>query len=151
MGTVNHEVDRDEPPALLDDLVEEVCWRLIAGGEVARIAFVVDGRPELLPINYELMGDTVVLRTGEGSMLHSLGEGSRVVLEIDAVDSTNRTGWSVLVHGVTREIGDDLLPAVGNSLRPWAPGSKERWLWLVPDSITGRAISRPVPEGSHDA
>ena len=134
----------DEQLVMMDDLVEEVCWRLLAGAEVARIGFVVDGIPEMRPVNYELMGDTVVFRTAEGSLLHSLGEGAPVVVEVDQMDVSNRTGWSVLVHGVTREIGRELLPAVGKSLRPWAPGSKDRWLWVVPESISGRSISRPI-------
>ena len=66
---------------------------------------------------------------------------------LDDVDSSVETGWSVLVHGACAEIIDPkALEHVGSlGLRQWAPGSRGHWLRIVPSSVSGRAISREFP------
>ena len=48
------------------------CLRLLAGQTVGRLGFVVHGRPMVLPVNYVLVGDLIVFRTGEGWLAESL-------------------------------------------------------------------------------
>jgi hypothetical protein len=50
----------------------------------------------------------------------------------------------VIIRGNVEKLGNDLLPLVESSVHPWADGDKDRWLWLRPFQITGRAISRHV-------
>lgn len=142
---MDQQVLQDDQLVVMDDLVEKVCWDLVAGGEFARIGFVIDGKPWILPVNYRLMGQTVVFRTTEGSMLDALGNGAAVVVELDHVDQAALTGWSVLVRGTAQAISSDVLPVVDGSVHPWAPGDKDRWLWVLAEAISGRAISRHVP------
>ncbi|HET9539484.1 MAG TPA: pyridoxamine 5'-phosphate oxidase family protein, partial [Candidatus Limnocylindria bacterium] len=63
----------------------------------------------------------------------------------DGADTAVETGWSVLVRGVAREVTDvhERARLARLPLHPWAPGERDRWLRVVPTSVTGRAISRP--------
>jgi nitroimidazol reductase NimA-like FMN-containing flavoprotein (pyridoxamine 5'-phosphate oxidase superfamily) len=128
----------------IDDLVEEVCWHLLAGSRVGRIGFVADEQPWILPVNFVMRGRAVVFRTSEGSMLHGLGDGATVAVEVDHVDHAARTGWSVLARGRAWEVNDpeQIATFADGAVEPWAPGVRDRWLWVVPHSISGRAISR---------
>ena len=91
---------------------------------------------------------TIVLRTAARSSLDALDDGTPVVVEIDRLDEDRRVGWSVIVHGHISHIDDDVLTVVGDTVHPWAPADKVRWMWVIPHSITGRAISRPPAAAS---
>ena len=125
-----------------DDLVEDVCWRLVSTATIARVGFASDDGMQILPVNFALLGHMIVFRTAKGSMLDALGGGSPVVVEIDHVDPPNQVGWSVVVRGAVEKVNRDLLPLVGNSVHPWANGERDVWLWVRPQRITGRSISR---------
>ena len=128
----------------IDDLDEDVCWRLVGRAVVARVGFVLDGAPMILPVNFDLDGGTIVLRTAQTSLLEAVAGGAAVAFEIDGSDESAETGWSVLVSGRAEE----LTAAAERSqleklpLHPWAPGGRDRWIRIRPARITGRAISR---------
>ena len=132
----------------MDDLVEEVCWHLLAGSRLGRMGFVLDGDPWVLPFNYTMHERSLVFRTTTGSMLHTLGDGAPVAVEIDNVDGAARTGWSVIARGHAWELSDpqQIASFAEGAVDPWAPGPKERWMYVVPHAISGRAISRRRPE-----
>ena len=127
-----------------DDLTDEVCWHLVAGSRLARAGFVFDGEPWILPFNFAMRDRALVFRTAAGSMLHSLGNGAAVAVEVDNVDQAAQTGWSVVVRGRVWEITDpkEVATFADGAVQPWAPGPKERWMWVLPHAISGRAISR---------
>jgi nitroimidazol reductase NimA-like FMN-containing flavoprotein (pyridoxamine 5'-phosphate oxidase superfamily) len=137
--------DRSEPLAVeLESLGREECIALLAGSVVGRLGLLVDGRPEILPVNYALDGEVVVFRTGTGTVLNQAAL-AVVAFEADRFDDAGQTGWSVLVQGVAQDVGSAI---DRNSERfrsltlvSWAPGSKERWFSIRPDRITGRRIS----------
>ena len=68
-----------------------------------------------------------------------------MAFEVDGIDTSAETGWSVLVRGVASEVTDEHERArlARLPLHPWAPGERDRWLRVVPTTVTGRAISRP--------
>ena len=78
------------------------------------------------------------------TMLGGLDSDEIVAFEVDGVDNADETGWSVLVEGRTAEVTAPAeLDRLGRiALHPWAPGERDRWLRIVPTSVTGRAISR---------
>ena len=133
-----------EQIVVMDDLVEEVCWQLLAGSRFGRIAFVVDGAPLVLPFNFRVHGETLVFRCAASSMLHGLGRGSPVAVEIDHVDVAAETGWSVMLRGEAWEITDrsDAVDKLGDSVHAWAPGDRDRWLSVTRGAVSGRSISR---------
>jgi nitroimidazol reductase NimA-like FMN-containing flavoprotein (pyridoxamine 5'-phosphate oxidase superfamily) len=121
---------------------------LLAGATVGRVALVADDQPEILPVNYALDGETVVFRTAEGTVLTGASL-TRVAFEVDNVDDTTRTGWSVVVKGQADDIGD-AIDATSERLRrltlvTWAPGRRDRWFVIRPQEITGRRI-RVMPK-----
>ena len=92
-----------EGPALREIPVEE-CWVLLATQELGRLGVYVRGYPLVLPVNFALDGRVVVVRTGEGTMHAALGH-ANVTFEVDDIDRTSRSGWSVLVRGQAEAVG----------------------------------------------
>jgi len=127
-------------------LDRQECLRLLATQEIGRLAFVIGGHPDVLPVNYALDGDNVVIRTDAGSKLEGLSR-SPVAFEVDEIDRARHVGWSVVVHGVAQEVTpydrhDDLERLTSLPLHPWA-GEKVHTVRIVPKTITGRRI-RPA-------
>ena len=129
--------------AELEEIGRGECISLLATASVGRVGLLVDGRPEVLPVNYALDGDSVLFRTAEGTAL-TYATMAVVAFEVDRIDETDRSGWSVLVQGVAHAIGDAIDPTSERlrrlALVTWAPGSRPRWVRIVPDKITGRRI-----------
>jgi nitroimidazol reductase NimA-like FMN-containing flavoprotein (pyridoxamine 5'-phosphate oxidase superfamily) len=132
-------IDRDG----VEVLDQHECLRLIASREVGRIGIVDSGQPIILPMNYVMVGDTVVLRTSAGTKLQH-AQGSAACFEVDDIDVTTQAGWSVLAVGRLETITeyDDakvraarLLP-----LSPWAAGERPYWMRLVTQRLTGRRV-----------
>ena len=128
--------------AQLEPLEREACLRLLRESSVGRIAFVVDGDPIILPVNYRLVeppsGPILAIRTRPGNVIEQAPES--VAFEIDSVDPVQHTGWSVLVRG-------ELLHATPNSERfrelyepgPWLE-DRDAWLLVDPWAISGREL-----------
>ena len=115
----------------------EECLTLLSGQSVGRIAVVADdGLPFVVPVNYELVGDTIVFRTNAGTKLDALHR-HPVAFQIDSIDPAHRAGWSVLVQGVAHDAAPHELTSV--SVEPWL-GSKQHWIQVVPRYISGRRI-----------
>jgi len=121
---------------------------LLATASVGRVGLLVAGRPEILPVNFALDGETVLFRTAEGTVLDQASL-SVVAFEVDHVDDQAHSGWSVLVQGTAQFIGDAIDPTSERlrrlSLITWAPGRRQRWFKIQPDKVTGRRL-RVVPD-----
>ena len=125
-------------------LPADECRRLLATRQLGRIGLTSGSFPLILPVNYVLDGDDVVLRTDSPKITAAAGHG-RVAFEVDEVDERTRSGWSVLVQGLAEEVTgarrDELVRrlhvAPGS---PWAPGEHGHWIRLIPKVVTGRRI-----------
>jgi len=84
-----------------------------------------------------------VFRTGEGTKLGTAVRGGRVAFEVDGADEAAHTGWSVVVRGEATEVTDpaELARLRKRRLVPWAPGSRSRYVRILPAKLTGRRIS----------
>ena len=133
-----------EKAAWVDDLDVDVCWKLLAHRPVGRIAFVLDGEPEVLPVNHAVDGHSIVFRTSQTPILEALAGGATAAFEVDDADPSVETGWSVLAKGRAAEVvdGGERADLARLGVKPWAPEEKERWIRLVPHAVSGRAISR---------
>jgi hypothetical protein len=64
-----------------------------------------------------------------------------VSFEVDGVDPTRRSGWSVLATGTLHRIDTD---AADFDTRfdpePWIADGRDRWLVIHPTRITGRRL-----------
>ena len=118
------------------------CKRLLTQDVIGRVAVVIGATPVILPVNYALDGDDIVIRTMPGSRL-DVGQG-HAAFEVDSFDRANQTGWSVLVTGNLEEVSwyqtQDMKRVQSLPLTPWAPGKRDMWLRLRPSFITGRVV-----------
>jgi nitroimidazol reductase NimA-like FMN-containing flavoprotein (pyridoxamine 5'-phosphate oxidase superfamily) len=123
----------------------------VAQHEVGRIAYNGRYGPTVLPVNYRLYEDSVVFRTGQDSALdEDLRTGIadaeyKIAFEIDELDPGAREGWSVLIQGSAHHVtAEQERAAVARTgVSPWAGGTKELYMRIVPTRITGRRISHP--------
>jgi nitroimidazol reductase NimA-like FMN-containing flavoprotein (pyridoxamine 5'-phosphate oxidase superfamily) len=126
----------------LVELTVDECLDLLAEYSLGRLVFVVDGEPQIRPLTYGLHRGSVVFRIGYGDLLDAIHH-QRVLFEVDHGDPTVRTGWSVIIRGIAEEIWqtDDLEAVRETGLRPWAPGTKDHYVRIIPRSMTGRRIA----------
>jgi len=125
-------------------LSSDECFQLLATHEIGRIGVVAGGYPLILPVTYRLDGTTVVIRTHPGTILQS-AEHANVTFEVDDIDRTSRSGWSVLIRATAEEVGEEHRAELAertlqSGLEAWAPGDKGHWLRLIAHEVTGRRI-----------
>ncbi len=122
---------------------EAQCVELVESTPIGRIGFTSDGAPLVLPVNFAWHDGSIVFRTLEGLKLSAAAEGQTVCFEVDQWDPAERSGWSVVMRGVAREVTDwaeiEVLENIG--LTPW---SREQWrpIWVAiePHEISGRVL-----------
>jgi uncharacterized protein len=130
------------------------CLALLAAEEVGRLGIIDGGAPLVLPVNFALDGEAIVIRTAPGSKL-SAARGRSACFEVDGFDRGGRSGWSVVVRGRMAEVTTLDRPVydrVRDLASPWLPGERDHVVRLVPGSITGRRVppvdTRPPPAAS---
>jgi nitroimidazol reductase NimA-like FMN-containing flavoprotein (pyridoxamine 5'-phosphate oxidase superfamily) len=127
----------------MEHLGRTECLNLLALAQVGRVGFIADGRPEILPVNYAIDGDAILFRTSENSVLNEASL-ANVAFEVDRIDTSTRSGWSVVVHGYANDIGDAIDPTSERlrrlALITWAPGQRQCWFVIRPHTITGRRL-----------
>jgi transcriptional regulator with XRE-family HTH domain len=125
-----------EPVALAE------CNRLLSPGGIGRIAFAAAGGIMVFPVNYAMIGGSIVLRTGAGSAIAAHGD-DPVSFEADHFDEVLGQGWSVLVHGrahCVAQPGELAHMREEERPQPWPAGERDLFVRIVPDRITGRRI-----------
>jgi len=120
------------------------CWQMLRLSAVGRIGVLVDGGPEIYPVNFVVDGQTVVFRTDAGSKLRGLDKSPSVCFEADGMNLEDHTGWSVMVKGRATEVTSpgDRRKAAALPLQFWALGEKAYWIRIRPTEVTGRRIHR---------
>ena len=122
------------------------CRRLLRVGTIGRLA-VVDSEGEilLLPLNYAVVDDAVVIRTFAGSRLagelwSARSSGApRAAFEVDHIDNEKWRGWSVVAHGTLSPV--DRADLAGHRLpRPWAAGERDLFARMTVIDIAGRRL-----------
>ncbi len=135
-------------PARLDGLTAlspQECLTLLRSHpvHVGRLGVTdADGQPLIMPVNYRLVGEIVIVRTEPDSLIAERAIGHRVAFEVDDFDPAWREGWSVLVQGRAERVTDpdELARLRQLPLHPWAPGDHPVYLRIIPTFVTGRRI-----------
>jgi uncharacterized protein len=148
----------DLPPVQLEMLGEHECVQLLRLHDLGRIALIDrEVRPLIFPVNYFFDEGVVVFRTAPGSKL-DLAPGAHVSFEIDGWDPDKGVGWSVLVKGIAHDVTSPRGAPTGRMrflpVRPMAPGSREHWVGIWADEITGRRFlsdALPPKEKMHES
>ena len=132
---------------VIEELDEDQCLALIAGGGIGRIAYTSRFGPAVLPVNYVWRDGAVVFRTAaHGPLDEDLRTGIanadyRVAFEIDDIDLAAQQGWSVLIQGPAHHLTGTEEDAVRKTgVESWAPGNRELFVRIVPSRITGRRV-----------
>lgn len=143
------EVDRNG----LEVLDREECLRLLARATLGRIGVTCGALPAVLPVNFWLDGDRIVIRTGEGSKLDAATRNAVVAFEVDDFDPLYHSGSSVVVTGVAREVTDpgDLAALRQAPLARWAPRGNGKVIAVSTDMISGRRIAAGQPRNPEEA
>jgi nitroimidazol reductase NimA-like FMN-containing flavoprotein (pyridoxamine 5'-phosphate oxidase superfamily) len=127
--------------AELEELSEQECERLLALQDLGRVAIVLDGRPQIFPVNYAFADGVVVFRTGEGLKLER-SPTTEVAFETDGIDETSGLAWSVMVQGTAQNITNTIDTRSERlrhlSVSPAAPGDRNYWVGIYVTHISGR-------------
>lgn len=129
-------------PGQLEVMPDDECIRRLQSNDIGRVGLVGrDASPLIFPVNYFFDADVVAFRTGPGTKL-DMAPGSPVCFEIDGWDPLTEIGWSVLVKGIARDLTNPRGAVTGSvrfwPVRPLAPGSRQHWIAIKAEEITGR-------------
>ncbi|WP_171113529.1 MULTISPECIES: DUF1918 domain-containing protein [Streptomyces] len=128
----------------LRDLSPEECRTLLSTHGVGRIAVSTsDGRPAVVPVNYDVVEDAIVFRTAPDSV-PAAAVGTEVAFEVDHVDEAMSQGWSVLAVGPANVVTEpDAVRGLAQRAHtgPWPGGAREMWVSIRPTRLTGRRIT----------
>jgi nitroimidazol reductase NimA-like FMN-containing flavoprotein (pyridoxamine 5'-phosphate oxidase superfamily) len=131
--------------AYVEVLGHAECMRLLPSVPVGWLAYCDADAPVLVPVNFAVDGDEIVVRSSFGGKLAAAARGKVMALAVDSLDPENRTGWSVVVRGrarIVEDTDDDAGPWLARPA-PWAPGDKELAIALRAAEVTGRRLARP--------
>jgi nitroimidazol reductase NimA-like FMN-containing flavoprotein (pyridoxamine 5'-phosphate oxidase superfamily) len=134
----------------VEELSSDECRLMLSLSAIGRIAFVVDGLPIVLPVNYRLLNDEtgmwILLRTRPGNTIDDAPD--RVAFEIDGVDYDHQLGWSVLVRGIMHHLDHNEIELFTRRFdpRPWPGQDRSAWLAIKPQIVTGRRLTGSEPD-----
>lgn len=140
-------VGAGHPPggvAALVELDHAACSELLAHGGIGRVVFLGTRGPVALPVNFRVLGDNIVFRTGKGTIHAAVEAGAPMGLEVDRLDETLGEGWSVLASGHARTIEEpEMLRQVDQlAIDSWSGSERPSAVLLVVEQLTGRRIRR---------
>ncbi len=134
----------------LEVLDRHECLRLLGHASFGRIALTMQALPTILPVNYRLVGQRIVFRTGAGTKLAAATMNAVVAFEIDHVDPLDHSGWSVVATGVARIVSEnDLEGPLVACIPRWAPVSAEILVAIDIELLSGRRIGAGSVAGDH--
>ena len=145
------EVDRNG----LEVLERDECLALLGTVPVGRLGLSLGALPVVLPVNFCLADDEIIVRTTAGSKLDAALHHAVVAFEADHIEGYGHTGWSVLVRGASRVLvrPSEIAHAETLPLRPWGTSGTtlDRFIAIGTDLVSGRRIRswyRPHPNGA---
>ena len=137
----------NESSSQVQNLEHHECWALLRTVSVGRLAVLVDGRPDIFPVNFTVDGGTLVFRTSQGTKLSAATGDAPVAVEADGVDADTGMAWSVVIKGTGALVKstEEVLETSRLYLFPWQAGRKDAFVRITPDSVTGRRFKVTDP------
>jgi transcriptional regulator with XRE-family HTH domain len=140
-------VGTGHPPggiAEVRELNRAACYELLRHGGIGRVLFLADRGPAGLPVNFRLLDEDVVFRTGDGSIRGAIDAGGSIGFEADRLDDALGESWSVLAtgHGALVDDQEVLQRIDALEIRSWAGEHRPRVVRLRVEEITRRRIRR---------
>jgi uncharacterized protein len=128
----------------LERLPENECRLLMASVSFGRIIYTRKAMPAVDVVNFALDGDEIVISTDDDGKLAAATRGAVVAFEVDEIDTTAHTGWSVTAIGHSREVtgADEIARLCKIGLQPWAPTERQQHvIKITPGIINGRRLA----------
>jgi nitroimidazol reductase NimA-like FMN-containing flavoprotein (pyridoxamine 5'-phosphate oxidase superfamily) len=136
------EIDRNG----LEVLDRATCLDLLRIAHVGRIGLSSGALPVVVPVDFAVVGDRIVLHTARGTLLDLATRQTVVAFEADDIDRHDGSGWSVVVTGVAVDVPAADVPAADRDrLAAWAEGDDGRFVAVTTGVISGRRTSPGVP------
>ena len=134
-------------------LSRDECLRLLATAELGRIALSVRALPVILPVQFALHGERIVIATHHGTTLERATRDAVVAFEADGVTGDTESMWSVHVNGIASHVTDPAMIERLHRLQlsSWAPGQPTLFVAISSDHVTGRRMADATSPGSTDA
>jgi nitroimidazol reductase NimA-like FMN-containing flavoprotein (pyridoxamine 5'-phosphate oxidase superfamily) len=130
--------DAREGNATSTTMSADECASRIRSINLGRIAWVHDGAPHVLPVNFAMDDGAVIFRTRPDSSMAAQLAGTAVAFEVDSADFGDLVGWSVVVTGTCRPAPDEL----AGRMTPWVEGERSRVFRIEADAMTGRKLEQ---------
>lgn len=131
----------------VDKLSTTECWRLLARGELGRLAVTgIDGSPDVFPVNYLVHSGAVYIRSAPGAKLIDITAHREVAFEVDGENAASR--WSVVIRGDAHRLDTDAEIEESGILHlaSWSPTGKYNYIRITATSVTGRRFRRRFPD-----
>lgn len=133
------------PVSGADKLVEldrSEVFELLTSKKVGRLGFLGPDGPQILPLNYVVVDEHVIVRTVAYGAVARSALDQRVAFEVDDVDDFLQDGWSVLVVGPAQLLSDAQLEQLrlGPAPQPWAEGPRSMFISVGCQQVSGRRL-----------
>jgi nitroimidazol reductase NimA-like FMN-containing flavoprotein (pyridoxamine 5'-phosphate oxidase superfamily) len=129
----------------LETLDRAECLRLLETVPVGRIGVSIGALPVILPVNFAVVGDRIVIRTVPGTKLDAATTHAVVAFEVDGYAPDGSSGWSVMVQGMCSEVAPEDRAALAERRLPaWAfdDGAANRFVRIDLSFVSGRRFRR---------
>ncbi len=142
------EVDRNG----LQVLGRDECFALLQTATLGRIGCSSGALPMVLPVNFVVDGDRILVRTSPGTKLDAALRDSVVAFEVDDFDPMFHSGWSVVVTGVARvvEPADGHATGSHGPIARWAPLGQDHVVSISTELVSGRRLTPETLASSGD-
>lgn len=117
-------------------LGEEECLDLLGRETFGRVGLTLGAIPVVLPVNYYVANRAIHFRTGEGVTLKAASQNSVVTVQVDQGTGSTTPGGACTRLARPQDLDDSTVLSWASHLplRSWAPGVRDRFVRIVPDS-----------------
>jgi nitroimidazol reductase NimA-like FMN-containing flavoprotein (pyridoxamine 5'-phosphate oxidase superfamily) len=125
------------------ELTYAECRHLVGAGGGGRMALSSPDGPHIVPVNYSLVDEAIVVQTSPQSVLGTYGPDSMLAFEVDQFDHERQCGWSVVARGPGEIVVGAALEHIRVTWepRPWASSAADGlYLRLRWTELTGRRV-----------
>jgi hypothetical protein len=134
---------------------EDECRTLLkqagVSGTVGRLAINRERSPFVIPVNFSVCDELILVRLRPGFAAHHL-DGATVTFEIDHVEPYSKKGWSVEVEGPATLLTYEEVARLGHNIpHPLVMYPGIRVFSIRPDRISGRSICHDYEGGGSAA
>jgi uncharacterized protein len=129
--------EKDDPQSFS----REQSLALLASVPIGRVVYTDQALPAVIPMNFVLDGDEVVIHTGSGSTLAAAIRNAVVAFQADDFDSDARTGWSVTITGQARLVDREETTHLARLLlHPWVSTENGQFIRIPARYVSGHRL-----------